>query len=297
MHQRTALTRQCRDEGVIDRIDHHEGVLGGTGCGIVEGLGGGDLFGGGVEIGGLVDDHGDIARADPDGGRAAGIGAAHVVLAAGHDHEVGGFEHPLRLGLGAGGGNHLNEVMIEADLVEFGVDVAQQHVAGRDALGRGREHDGIAAFQRVDDIVGGGRRRVGRGYHGADHPDGAGDLGDAGGPVVADHAVGFHPGDVAHQAQCLAVVLGDLVGHVAKPGRFDRQFGQGAVARGFHDRPCGGLRGPVIAFLRGAVLEGLLRGTGAGHDAVDGGKIVGGVHLKVLRGGWTGRAAALSGVE
>ena len=98
---------------------------------------------------------------DGHGGRSACIGAVHIVLAAG-DHE----QHPpVSISAGSspwkpGAGDHLHQVMVKPDLVELGMNVAQA-VSRRlgTPLGEGESDDGVAAFQRVDDVVGGCGRR------------------------------------------------------------------------------------------------------------------------------------------
>ena len=75
--------------------------------------------------------------------------------------------------------NHLNEVRVDAGLFKFGVHTGEQALAGRNARGRWRKHDGIAAFERVDDVVDRRGERICRRHDGADHADRPGDLGDA----------------------------------------------------------------------------------------------------------------------
>ena len=95
-------------------------------------------------------------------------------------------------------------------------------------------------------------------------PIGASDLGDACCRVVADHAAGLCIGDITKQAQCFAMVLGDLVRHVAKAGGLHGQFCQRAVTVRLHDGPASRRCGTVIALLGGPGLIGLFEQSGLG---------------------------------
>ena len=112
------------------------------------------------------------------------------------------------------------------------------------ALRRGRDDHRVAALERVDDLVGRRRARVGRRRDGAHHADRPRDLDDALGLVDRDHADRLRALQVAQQAERLAVVLADLVVDVADAGRLDRELGQRAVACRLDDRPAGRRRRP-----------------------------------------------------
>ena len=114
-----------------------------------------------AHVGRLVDDDGDVAGADAEGRRAAGIGRAHVGLRAGGHHQVA-LAHQL------GGAclvdrrrQQLHQVARRADAVELRMDEFDQPRAGAPALGRRRDDDRVAALQRVDDLVGRRGARVG----------------------------------------------------------------------------------------------------------------------------------------
>ena len=70
------------------RGDDDDAVLRRAAGRVVEGLGAHDAVGGGVDVGRLVDDAGDVAGADAERRRAARVGRAHVGLRAGRDDEV-----------------------------------------------------------------------------------------------------------------------------------------------------------------------------------------------------------------
>ena len=75
-----ALCRQCRHQLVIDGIDGNHRVFRRTGCGVVEGLGGGDLGCRIGDVGRLVDDRDDIARPDAERRGARRIAGADIRL-------------------------------------------------------------------------------------------------------------------------------------------------------------------------------------------------------------------------
>jgi hypothetical protein len=260
VEQHAAGGRQGEHGARIHGIEDHHAVLRGATGGIVEGLGAGDRrrrFG---EIGRGVDDAGDIAGADAEGRRAAGIGRAHVGLRTGGHHQVGLPHQRMRRVLGDRRGQHLHQVFRRADFGQFGIDVADQRGAGRGALGRGRDDHRIAALERVDDLVGRRGAGVGRGRDRRHHADRARDLDDAALRVLGDDADALRALEVAQQAQGLAVVLGDLVLDHAEARVAHRHFGQRPVAAGFHDGPAGGrdhridagLVPGFVATLRGA---------------------------------------------
>ena len=158
--QNGAPRRERREQPRTYRIDDDKAVLRRAAGGVVEGLGAQDAFGGGLDVGGLVDDAGDVAGADAEGRRAAGVGGAHVGLRAGGDDEVGEAHEVGRRALGHRRGQHLHQVARQlrrhAGALELGMDVADQSLAGAPAFRRRRDDDGVAAFQRIDDLV---RRR------------------------------------------------------------------------------------------------------------------------------------------
>ena len=73
------------------------------------------LRGGVVAVGGLVDDHRDVARAHAERRRAARIARPHVALRARDDDEVGLLHELARQLLGHRRGQHLHEIARRAD--------------------------------------------------------------------------------------------------------------------------------------------------------------------------------------
>ena len=203
----------------------------------------------GRKIGCFIDDHGHIARPDADSRRTAGIGTADVVLTAGDNRKIGQFKQALCVSLGARRRDHLNQSLVLTDLVEFRVDELQQHHTAAYALGRGRQDDCIAAFERIDHIVCRRGRRIGGGHHGTDYPKRAGDFGDTGCGIVGQDAECLCLRDIAHQAECLAMVFRDLVGNVSKARGLHGKFRQHPVPRRLHDGPGCCLCGAVVAGL------------------------------------------------
>ena len=120
------------------------------------------------------------------------------------------------------------------------MDVGEQQRERRCALGRRRDDDRVAALERVDDVVRGCSRRIGRRRDRADDSDGPRDLHEARLRRLRDHAHRPDPGKVAQHPHRLAPILGDLVGDVAKPGVADGNFRERAVVLGIDDRPADG---------------------------------------------------------
>jgi hypothetical protein len=155
-------------------------------------------------------------------------GSDHQVALA---HQLGGrcLRHRRR--------QDLHEVARRADARELLVHEALQQCAGAPSLGAGRDDDGIARCQRIDDLVGWCSGRVGRRRDGAHHADRPRDLDDAGGRIVGDDTHRRARLQVAQQPEGLAVVLADLVLHHADTGIGHRQFGERTVAARLENRP------------------------------------------------------------
>ena len=266
--QRTAVLGHLRDKRIIDGIHNNRRILGRARRCIVKGFGGSDFFGSFGEIGGLIHDDSNISGANRHGRSAGGLRAVDVILAPCANNFIAAFHQTLSFFFGSGCGDHLDEVRVFADFLKLGMNEGNQPRAGLHALGRGGDNDGIAAFERVDDIV----RRCGGGvcrwHNRANDAHGTCDFGDACGGIVAYHAVCCGMLNVAHQAQGFTVIFGDLIGNIAKTCCAHGQFGQLLIAGRFHDGPCGGLSGAVIAMLRAVRFIPLLRGTRPREDRV-----------------------------
>ena len=232
-----ALGLERADRLGVDRIDHHQRVLGGAGGRVVEGLGARDPGRSSGEIGALVDDHRHVAGADPDRRRAARVGLADVGLAAGADDQVDrAHQEPgpcpvdrLR--------QHLDQVRRQADLGEPGAHVVDRPGGGPPAGGRGRDDDRVAALERHHRLVDRRCRGVGRRRDRADHAHGLGVLDDPARNVLLDHADRPDPQEVAQRAEGLALVFPDFVVDVAEAGVGDRELGQLARVLGPVERP------------------------------------------------------------
>ena len=91
------------------------------------------------------------------------------------------------------------------------------------------EHDGVAAFERNQGLVDGGRRRI-RGWNDrCNHTDRTGDLEYSLFLVLADNADGFHRPDGAINVVCAEKVL-------------QRFVLDGSIARFFNGKPGEGFR-------------------------------------------------------
>jgi hypothetical protein len=133
---------------------------------------------------------------------------------------------------------------------------------------RRRDDCRVAAFQRVDDLVGRRRAGVGRRRDRANDADRPRDLDDSGRREIGDHADRLRAVQVTQQAERLAVVLRDLVGDVADAGVGDRELGERTVAGRLDDRPAGRGDQLVDAGLVVALGEALRR-AGAPHQIAD----------------------------
>ncbi len=179
---------------------------------VVEGLRARDLrrrFG---DVGGLVDDHRNVAGAHAERRRAAFVRGAHVRLRSGGHDEVG-LPHQRECLLARHRRRqHLHEIARRADAVELGMHVLEQQRERGGAFRRRRHDDRVAAFERVDDVVRGRRSRIGRRRDRRDDADRPRDLDQPAPRVLVDDAHRFRAAEVAQEADRLAAVLGDLVG-------------------------------------------------------------------------------------
>ena len=99
---------------------------------------------------------------------------------------------------------HLHEVARRADAVELGVDELEQARERRGSLGRRREDDRVAPLERVQDVVGGRRRRIGRRGDRGDDADRPRDLdrAPAGDPRRSRRPTSRRGGRAAGRASC-----------------------------------------------------------------------------------------------
>jgi len=162
----------------------------------------------------------------------------------------------------------LHQIERQAELAQFGVDVADQRGAGGQPLGRRRDDHRIAALEGVDDLVGGCRPGVGGGRDGDHDTDRTGNFDEAEFRVFGDDADRSDTLEVAQQTEGLAVILLELVFDVAEAGVANRHFRQRQVASRFHDRPADGKHG-VIDLRLVALFECALRGAGTGNQPGD----------------------------
>src|SRR5438105_2881482 len=131
-------------------------------------------------LSGAVDEAGDVAGADGDGGRAGGVaGADHVGAAGGEDHGDGVVGHELAGGAEGG----LVEAGDEAGrcagaLGGLGEDLGGAGAAASGA-GMGGADDGVAGLDRGEDLEEDGGGGVGDRDDAGDDADGASDGGGA----------------------------------------------------------------------------------------------------------------------
>ena len=212
---------------------------------------------GDLHVGGVVDDDGRVTGAHAQGGLAAGVGRLHHARATGGQDDVDVAHH--NVGELDGGNVHPADDLLGG----AGLDGGLEHQLGRgDGAPRGRgvrgDDDGVAglqADQRLEDRGGGG---VGRRDDGAHDADGLGDLGDAVGLVVLDHAAGL--GVLVGVVDVLGgiVVLDDLVLEHTAAGLLDGHLSQRdtRLVRGH-----GGLEEDLVDLLLGVGSKNPLGGT------------------------------------
>ena len=139
--------------------------------------------------------------------------------------------------LGHRRGQHLHQVARRADRVELRVHVLEQQRAGAPALGRRRDDHRVAALERVDDLVGRRRRRVGRRRDRADHADRPRDLDDAARRSSAMTPTDCAPCRSRSRPSVLRWFLRILSSTWPMPGVGDRELGERAVAPRLDDGP------------------------------------------------------------
>lgn len=127
---------------------------------------------------------------------------------------------------------------------------------------------GVAALERIDDFVSWSCPGVGRGRHRAHHADWPGDLDDAPGFVDGNHADRPRALQVVQEAECLAIVLANLVLDVADTGRLNGKLSEGAVARWLDNRPIGCGDDDIDPCLCRSLVDSL-RGAGAFDPHLD----------------------------
>ena len=153
--RRTSLANAATSASYTPRIRDHA-VLRRARRRVIERLRAGDLRRSRGHVGGLVDDHRHVARADADRRRAAFVRGAHVVLRAGRDDEIR-LPHE-RVGLFARRRRRQlqHQVARRADSLELLVHEPEQQRQRRLAFRRRRENDRVAPLERIEDVV---RRR------------------------------------------------------------------------------------------------------------------------------------------
>ena len=210
---------------VVDLVEDDDVLLGGADHAVVEGLGVDDRVDGELDVGGVVDDGGVVARADAQGGLAGGVrGVDHARATGGEDdvggaHELGGHVEgrdvdPVDDALGGAGG--LGGLAHDAG--GLGGALAGARVRG--------DEDRVAGLQgdeRLEDRGGGG---VGRRDDGGDDAERLGDLLVAEGGVVGDDVARLHVLVLVVDVLGGIVVLDDLVLHDAVTGLLDGHLGQ-----------------------------------------------------------------------
>ena len=113
----------------------------------------------------------------------------------------------------------------------------EQKRGGRPALGRRREDHRVAALERIDDLVGRCRARIGRRRDRGHDAYGARNLDDPESRVFGNHPDRLRALEVAQQAHRLTLVLDDLVGDVSEARVTHRKLGETPVVLRLDDRP------------------------------------------------------------
>ncbi len=174
-----------------------------------------------------MDEGGNVAGADRDGGLAAGVGGAdHVGAAGGEDHGDGVMHHQL-----AGGGEGgLLETGDEPGrcagaLGGAGHDLCCPVAAARGA-GMGSADDGVAGLDRGEDLEQDGGGRVGDRDDAGDDADRTADRGRPRVLIDPEDADGPHAEESVGTEPCVVEVLDDLVLEDAVAGLVDGEAGE-----------------------------------------------------------------------
>ena len=135
---------------------------------VVERSAGDDLLGGVLKVDVAIDDDRHVAGADAVGRLARGVGGLHHGAAAGRDDDVRGLHQRLR-GLDGAVGDHLDEVLGGAVLLQDLPVGARQVARGRLRLGMRREDDRVAGLEREHGVAHRRHDRIRDRAHGGNH--------------------------------------------------------------------------------------------------------------------------------
>ena len=192
----------------------------------------------------------------------------HIVARARRHNDVGLAHQFARHAARYGCWQLLHQIARRTDAIEFGVHEFEQQRQRGLALGRWGEDDRVATLERVDDVVGGRRARVGRWRDCGNDTDRARYFNQPAIGIAVDHTHGLRALQITQQSHRLAPILGNLVCDIAESGGGNCKFGQRAIALRRDDCPCG--RGD--SFIDGVLTPPFvlaLRGTGAGNQRCD----------------------------
>ncbi len=212
---------------VVDRIDNHHSILRRARRRIIERLRCTDFLGSRIQVSRFVDNHRHIACADTNGRRTARISPADVILRSCHKNQVdrfhqclgGIFRHRIR--------ENLNQILRQTDLRQSFPHIIHDHL-GRAVSQRRRCNDHrVTPLDRHHRLVDRRRAGIGRRRNRTNHSDRLGELHNAPLIVAFDFTNGFRPQQIAKGAKRLALLLDDLVGHIAETRVFHRKFGKG----------------------------------------------------------------------
>ena len=237
VEQHHAARLQLGQQLHANAVDDNQAVFRRATGSVVKGLRTDNAVGGERQISALVDDSCHVAGADAKGRRSTGVCSAHIGLRTGRYHQVALAHQFQRRRLAHRRRQQLHQIVGRADAVKLRVDECDQTRAGAPSLGRRSDDDGVAAFERIDDLVGRCGARICRRCDGANHADRSRDFNHPLGRVFADHANRLCSVEVAQKAEGLAVVFAHLVLDIADAGIGDGALCEFAVARGFDDRP------------------------------------------------------------
>ena len=224
--QMAASGSEFGPHGIVNAVQNHHALLGGTDHAIVKGLGVNHGGNGQQNVGGIVDDGGGVAGADAQSGLAGGIGGLYHAGTAGGQNQVR-FPHQLIGQLQRGLLNPADQSFRRAG---FHGCFQNNSGGGNGTLfcpGMGTDHNGIPGLQADERFEDCRRCGIRGGDDGGDDANGFGDPLNAEGFVCFDDAAGSGVFVGIVDVFGGIVVFDDLILHNAHSGLFHSHLCQG----------------------------------------------------------------------
>ncbi len=224
----SALARELPARFRLDFGFHHYRLLAGADGPVVEGFGNHDACHREGNVGGFLQVNRDIAASHPDGGGSGTVGGPDQPRPPGGQNQGKLFVPHQGMSQVARSLRQPLHAIFRGPRPQGGpVADLGGLAATAERAAMGADDDGIARFQGDQDLEHHGRSGVGDRDHGQDRAEGLGDLDDARGFVLGDHAHGFFVPDVAVNQQGGDQVFQGFVAPYPFAGFLAGQLGQG----------------------------------------------------------------------